>query len=185
MLHVQTHPVIISDTQLKTHLAPNWTLDWGLAGGSPCWRGQSPRWWRMWPGELVRCTPGQLRRELLALVQRQTQKYNYCFKGNINSRKNKKLWYKSQVSTFIFVEYCESGGGAVGVPQSHSPVCRAGEEALVCAAVHQTPNRVSVSTQFSTQHRWICHRKKNHSQLRNSDFKILIFKKNNNMTLSP
>lgn len=57
-----------------------------------------------------------------------------------------------KVSTFVFVEHRKCGGGGVGVPQSHGPVCRAGEEALVSTAVHQTPNRVSVSTQRSTQH---------------------------------
>lgn len=91
--------------------------------------------------------------------------FNY-FKKQI-FRKKKSPWYKLEVCTFVFVEYCEGGGDVVGVPQSHSPVCRAGEEALVCAAVHQTPNWVSVSTQLSAQHWWVCHRKKrdNPSQL--------------------
>lgn len=71
-------------------------------------------------------------------------------------RKNKVM---IQASTFVFVEYCEGGGGGVGVPQSHGPVCRAGEEALVCAAVHQTPNGVSVSQQRAAQHRRVWHRK--------------------------
>lgn len=60
--------------------------------------------------------------------------------------------YLNPVVTFVFVEYCERRGGGVGVPQPDGSVGGAGEEALVCAAVHQTPHRVGVSTQLPAQH---------------------------------
>lgn len=37
--------------------------------------------------------------------------------------------------TLVLIEYCKGGGGGVGVPQLHCPVRRAGQEALVSAAV--------------------------------------------------
>lgn len=37
--------------------------------------------------------------------------------------------------TFVLVENRKGGGGGVGVPQPHCPVRRAGQEALVSAAV--------------------------------------------------
>lgn len=62
----------------------------------------------------------------------------------------------NQVSTLVLVEDGEGGGGGAGVPQPHGPVGRAGEEALVHAAVNQTPDRVGVSAQLSTQHGRVC-----------------------------
>jgi len=86
--------------------------------------------------------------------------------------------YKLEVPTFVFVEYCEGGGRGVGVPQSHGPVCRAGEEALVCAAVHQTPDGVGVSKQRAAPHRWICFRKHKTTKVSSRDptWKILRLK---------
>lgn len=152
-----------TDTDLYTYLAPDWILDWGPAGGSPCWTGQSARLWRMWPGGLDHCRLCLQRRELLALGHRKIHKG--MLSTQLKQLLRKKKRYKIEVSTFVFVEYCEGGGGGVGVPQSHGPICRAGEEALVCAAVDQTPNWVSVSIQLSTQHWWFCQRQHKMNQV--------------------
>lgn len=143
MLYVQTHPVIISDPQLKTHLAPNWTPDWGLADGSPCWRGRSPRWWRMWPNELVHCTPGQLRRELPALMQRQTQRCNYCFKWKTNSRKIKS--HDTRVKWVLLFSLNTARAGEV-LLASHSLTVPSAEQERRrwCALLYTKPQTESV-----------------------------------------
>lgn len=110
----------------------------------------------MWPGGLDHCTPGLLRTELPALMQRKYR--NVCFSYLIVYIKPKVTWRHELVITFIFVEHSKCRGGGIGIPQSHGSICRAGEEALVCVAVNQAPNGVCVSTQRSTQHWWVCHR---------------------------
>lgn len=64
----------------------------------------------------------------------------FMFQYVKEAKKINQLGQQRQAITLIFIENREGRGGAVGVPQSHSPVGRAGKEALVCAAVHQTPN---------------------------------------------
>lgn len=63
---------------------------------------------------------------------------------------------RQRLVTFVFVEHGEGRRRGVGVPQSHRPVGRAGEEALVGTAVHQAPHRVRVSAQRPPQHRRVC-----------------------------
>lgn len=132
----------------------------------------------MWPDELDHCTPDLPRREFPALVQEKHKQIilpaqlTKCWKTRISKT--------SKVSTFVFVEYCEGRWGGVGVPQSHRPIRRAGEKALVCAAVHQTPNRVRVSAQGSSQHRWICER--NNKEELHSDIVIWLEPSNYNKT---
>lgn len=106
----------------------------------------------MWQGGRVHCRPGPQRRELPVLVSDRESRVTQ----SSNNYHLVKIHQSNKVVTFVFVEHCKGGGGGVGVPQPHSPVCWAGKESLVYTAVHQTPDWVSVSTQSPTQHNGVC-----------------------------
>lgn len=126
----------------QTYLAPNWTPDWGPVGGSPCWRGQSARLWRMWPGGPAHCTPGPLRRELLALVHRRTNTFMLTIQLNQIFRKKS---HDTSLKSVLLSSLNTARAGEV-VLASHSLTVPSAEQERRrwCALLYTKPQTESV-----------------------------------------
>ncbi len=57
--------------------------------------------------------------------------------------------------TFLLVENRHTRWGIMGVPDPHSPICRAGGQTLQAGGVDQTPHRVLMARQHTALHAWI------------------------------